>query len=113
MKNIVYLVCFFLLSCSGKIPGDVIKPDKMQAVLWDYIQVENFVKTYIAQDTAKRSLDSSAVLLQRVYKKHYVTREEFNKSLKFYASNEDLMQRLLDTMSIRNQQTLQMPEKLE
>ena len=113
MRYLFFLVVLLFISCSGKIPSDVLKPDKMQQVFWDYMQVENYVKTYIAQDSAKSPADSSAVLLQRVYKKHNITRDEFNKSLKFYAENEDFMQRLLDTMSVKNQQIQQIPQNLQ
>lgn len=102
IRSYILLPALLLFSCKPNLPRDVLEPEKMQAVFWDYIKVENYVKLYVATDSTKSPADSSALLLAALYKKHKVTREQFNKSLKYYSANEEEMRKLLDTISTRS-----------
>ena len=48
-RCIFLFVLVSLISCGGKdkIPVGILKPDKMQAVLWDIINADAFTKTIL------------------------------------------------------------------
>ena len=97
--------CFFfgliLLSSCGdknKIPADVIKIDKMQAVLWDVIRAEAFTKQFIKPDSVKTAAKENLKLQQEIFAIHKITRADFYKSYDYYKSNTPLFQKMLDSM---------------
>lgn len=99
MRASIVVCIVVLLSCGRQVPADVLKPAEMEKVLWDYLQVESFVNNFVVKDSLAKPIDTSAVYLQRLYKKHNTTAAEFNRSLRHYAANEDLMRALLDSMN--------------
>ena len=94
---------FLLTSCNnnGKIPAGVLKPDKMQAVLWDVIKADAFTKDYIQKDSAKDALLENLKLQDQVFSIHKVTKEDFYSSYDFYKANPGLYKQIMDTIIAR------------
>jgi hypothetical protein len=55
LKETVLLCIFFLFSCKDKnsVPEGILKPAKMQTVLWDVFRADAFAFEFVARDTAK------------------------------------------------------------
>ena len=52
--TLIAVVSLIFLSCSkSKVPDGILKPEKMQAVFWDYIRADVFANEYVRRDTAK------------------------------------------------------------
>jgi Domain of unknown function (DUF4296) len=100
LKRIALICIVFLFSCGDKndIPSGIIKPVKMQKVLFDVLRAEAFVFDFVKKDSAKNLEAESAKLQQQIFAVHKITKEEFYKSYNFYKTHPDLMQPLLDSM---------------
>lgn len=82
MKNklwIFVLSACFLLGCGKQIPGDILQPEQMEDVLYDYhlsvsmtnnLTIDEFYKKKAFQDY--------------VFKKHHITEAEFDSSMVWY-----------------------------
>jgi Domain of unknown function (DUF4296) len=91
-----------LYSCGDKgIPGGVLQPDKMQAVMWDVIKADIYAADYIKKDSAKNDTIESARLQQEIFAIHSITKEAYYRSYDYYKKNPELMKALMDTMSAR------------
>ena len=98
----------FAVSCNqSELPKDVLAPEKMQAVYWDYLRADIFVKELVSKDSSK-NLDSLNILLQqKIFSKHQISKATFYKSYNYYHLHQLLMRDMLDTMLVRQQQLLQ------
>src|SRR5687768_10640625 len=100
--------CFFLvltisllLSCTAE---DRRKPviltaPQMEKVIWDIMQVDQYVNGYISRDTLKDLNKERLQLYLKVFQLHKITKEDFNASMKHYASKPDLMKVIFDSLS--------------
>lgn len=87
-------------SCGNndQVPAGVLKPDKLQAVLWDVIRAEAFTAEFIKKDSSKNAGLESEKLLQQVFAIHKTTKAEFYKSYNYYKSNTPEFTVILDSM---------------
>ncbi|GAB2835291.1 DUF4296 domain-containing protein [Ferruginibacter profundus] len=100
LKNIVLLSVLFLSSCGNKneIPKGILKPAKMQTVLWDVLRADAFTFNFITRDSSKKPEAENVKLQQQIFTVHKVSRDEFYKSYEFYKTHPELMQTILDSM---------------
>ena len=88
-----------ITSCGDdKAPSDVLKPDKMQAVLWDIIKADAFTTEVIKKDTAKNAEEENLKLQQQVFAIHHTTKDIFYKSYDYYKTNTPVFKVMLDSM---------------
>ncbi|HXO73624.1 MAG TPA: DUF4296 domain-containing protein [Puia sp.] len=88
-------------SCSDKnsIPAGVLPHEKMEAVMWDVIQSEQYSASYLVKDSARIDLKLENLrLYDEVFRLHQVSREEFRKSYLYYMGRADLSQVLFDSL---------------
>jgi len=106
--NLLFLgIVVFFFSCSkSKIPNDVMKPEKMQAVFWDYIRADVFTNEFIKKDSTKNPDVENARLQQQVFAKHKVSKETFYRSYEYYLKHQGIMKNLIDTMMVRQQKVI-------
>ena len=91
-------------SCSDKnsVPAGVLPHEKMEAVMWDVIQSEQYSATYLAKDSAHINLKLENLrLYDEVFRLHQVSREEFRKSYQYYMGRADIAQVLFDSLLAR------------
>ena len=97
------LVTLLVTSCEVERPDDVIAPDKMETLLYDYHLVQAMSSEYASVEYKEK------LLFDYVFKKHGVTKEEFEKSMvwytrypkhlkKIYANLEEKLQSEVDAM---------------
>ncbi len=100
LKRVVLISAVFLFSCGDKnnLPAGIIKPAKMQLVLFDVLRADALVFDFAKKDTAKIPEAESAKLQQQIFAVHKVSKEQFYNSYDFYKTHPDLMQPLLDSM---------------
>lgn len=100
----LFILCI-IAACSDsmKVPPDVIRKDKMEKVLWDMLQTDRFINTYIRNrpDSTGEKKKEAAVYYERVFQLHGISREEFIKSYKFYLSRPDITMVMFDSISAR------------
>lgn len=87
--------------CSDKnsVPSGILPHEKMEAVMWDIIQAEQYSSSFLAKDSAHVNLKLENLrLYDEVFRLHQVSREEFRKSYQYYMSRADIAQALFDSL---------------
>jgi hypothetical protein len=98
------LTAVLIAGCKNKnsVPGNVLPPDKMQAVLWDMMRADQFLTDYVfARDTSKNKEKESIRMYEQIFGFHKITKEEFTKSFAFYRANPLHLQGVMDSMAKR------------
>jgi hypothetical protein len=103
MISILLPVMFLISSCGNKekLPAGVLKPEKMQAVLWDVIKADVFATEFIKKDSAKNAAAENLKLQQQIFAIHKITRADFYKSYDYYKSNTVEFKKVIDSMIAR------------
>jgi hypothetical protein len=101
---ILLLCCVAGAGCSDKnsVPGGILSQDKMEKVMWDMAQADQYAALYLVKDSAH--IDRKAETLRlyaEVFRLHQVTPEEFRKSYRYYLSRPELNQLLFDSVIAR------------
>lgn len=110
IRNVfICLLIVGLYACGGPgIPGDVMKKEKMQLVMWDVMQADDFVREYMVnRDSTLDDTGEYLNMYERVFRMHGTNREEFARSFKYYREHPALMKEIMD--SIYNQFQRQPP----
>jgi len=98
------LCCFAGAGCSDKnsVPGDILSQDKMEQVMWDMAQADQYAALYLVKDSALIDRKTETMrLYAEVLRLHQVTPEEFRKSYRYYLSRPELNQLLFDSVVAR------------
>lgn len=102
----IFLLLFVVLSgCNKKesLPKDILKPEKMEEVLWDMSLADEFVVNYVMKDSTLNKKDESTKRYRQIFTIHKTNPEEFKKSLQFYENHPVLFKPILDSLSARQQ----------
>jgi hypothetical protein len=104
MKRFLVLIVLFSIiafSCKNSLPSGILKPEKMQLVLWDIMRAEVLTENFISRDTLKNKISENVKLQKQVFLINNVTREEFYNSLKYYEKKPAVFNVMLDTLTAR------------
>lgn len=116
MKGIVFLLLVFLWAgCSQAdvIPGDIIPKNKMETILWQLMQTDEFVNYTVVRDTTL-SLDKQRIkLYNQVLMLNKVSREEFKKSYQFYMAHPAISKVMFDSLSVKGNRPYEQPKLLQ
>ena len=88
-------------ACNSKLPSDVLKPDKMQAVLWDVIKADVFTAEFIKKDSTKNAAAENVKLQQQIFALHKISKADFYRSYDYYRSNTEIFKKIMDSMVVR------------
>ena len=95
---LVGLALFSSCKNQDKLPSGILKPQKMQAVLWDVIKAEAFTTDFIKKDTAKNTAAENLKLQQQIFAIHKITKAEFYSSYDYYKTNAPAFKKIMDSM---------------
>jgi Domain of unknown function (DUF4296) len=90
--------------CSDKnsVPRDILPENKMEQVMWDMAQADQYAALYLAKDSAHIDRKAETMrLYAEVFRLHEVTPEEFRKSYRYYLDHPELNQVLFDSVIAR------------
>ena len=101
-NKLILAFCFFVFFSCGEttkgddlrkvsIPKDIIKQDEMVLIMRDMHIAESILNRGIAEGDSVYTPDA---LYNGIYAKHKVTKELYNKSVKFYSSHPSINQKL-------------------
>lgn len=99
--------CFFCIvilftSCKKNvIPKDVLPKEKMEAVLWDYISADIYVKNILTKDSANNIKDATYRIQEKVFAKNNTDRNTFTKSYNWYQSHDEVLMPMLDSIAAK------------
>ena len=99
-------ICIFLFaltvlnSCGNKdeIPQGILKPEKMQLVLWDVIKAEAFTADFIKKDSTKNAVAENLKLQQQIFAIHKISKADFYNSYDYYQTNTTVFKTMLDSL---------------
>jgi hypothetical protein len=101
----VSCLAVILLACAGcadqgSVPSGILPPNKMQTVMWDMVQADQYAVLYVAKDSAahRDTKTETLKLYEEVFRLHDVSREEFRKSYQYYLDHPVLNQLLFDSL---------------
>lgn len=104
--RIAPVLLFFIIgvaACGNKdrVPGDIIQPEKMEAVLWDMMRADQFLSDYVLnRDTSSASEKEkkNIRMYQQIFSFHEVTKEEFSKSFDYYRAHPVQLRTIMDSI---------------
>ncbi len=95
---LISLALFSSCKKKEKLPEGILKPEKMQAVLWDVIKAEVFTTDFIKKDSAKNAEAENLKLQQQVFAIHKITKADFYKSYDYYITHTPAFKKIIDSM---------------
>jgi hypothetical protein len=99
------IIC--LVACVGcedknSVPGGILPRDKMEQLMWDMAQADQYAALYLAKDSGHIDRKAETMrLYEEVFRLHQVTPEQFRKSYHYYLDHPVLSQLLFDSVSGR------------
>ena len=109
--GILLIFLFVIAGCQkSKVPKDLLSPEKMQAVYWDYLRADVFVNEFVRKDSTLKPDIESARLQNEVFQLHKTSRSQFYDSYQYYLKHPELMKAVLDTMIKRKQEEPKKPD---
>lgn len=117
--TLIVLSC--LEGCSGKGGTNpiILTKIQMQDVMWDIIEADVFTQQFVKKDTSTKSSVVNIELQNKIFALHKITRADYYRSYDYYTIHPELMQVILDSMSVKaerersrmNDQRIVMPIK--
>ena len=105
----VMVMMGFATSCgkSDK-PKDLIPQAKMERVIWDMVQADEFITNFVLKDSAKVNVNAERYkLYEQVLSLHNITKQQFKNSYDYYASRPGENKVLFDSLSARANRRMQ------
>ncbi|MCE3282121.1 MAG: hypothetical protein K0Q66_858 [Chitinophagaceae bacterium] len=86
------------LACSGKIPGDVIEPEKMKKIVWELMQADELAMQNKTGDSSLNLKNESFRLYDQVFALNKISRDKFQKSYRYYQEHPALYNQMMDAV---------------
>jgi hypothetical protein len=107
IKYFTVACLLILVSCNQqkKQQTDIIAPEKMKLVFWDYLRANEYAFEILKKD---KSLNDTLVniQLQNLIFNHYkISRTTFYRSYSYYTKNSNLLVPILDSMIAKHENT--------
>lgn len=102
---LILFIAVLIVACKrSRVPEGIMPPEKMENVLWDIIQADEFAKGYVLPfDSTLNDTTEMLKLYKKTFAFNKTTREEFEKSFAYYRTNNTLMKEVLDSLNARAQ----------
>ncbi|WP_316804136.1 DUF4296 domain-containing protein [Pedobacter nototheniae] len=100
MRRLIWAlsIAILWLGCKPGIPNDVIKPDKMEKILYDIHVADGYVSTIYVTDSAKKV---AASFYKGIYKKFGIDSAQYSKSMAYYNAHTDDLGKIYKNISKR------------
>ncbi len=99
-------VLLLITACHNNLPKGVLKPEKMQKVLFDVIQADELINLKYTADTSLNRFSQSVELYQTVFKIHNISSDDFKRSFTFYQNHPALLKPILDSLQKTTQRRI-------
>lgn len=97
-------IVLLAVGCADKkhVPSGILSGEKMEGLLWDMVQADQYSTLYLAKDSSHIDLKTENLrLYDEVFRLHKVSREDFRKSYQYYLDHPDIAQALFDSLLSR------------
>lgn len=106
---ILALIITCTIACNtNERPKDILPEAKMESVIWDMVQADEFITNFVLKDSAKVNVNAERYkLYDRVFALHKTSREQFKKSYEYYISQPGTTRKMYDSLSVRASRRIQ------
>ena len=94
----VLIVLFSSCSENNDTPKDILSFDKMKLVLWDDTKAQVYAKEILSRDTMINDTFWYAAMKEKILQHHHISKEQYEKSYRYYSLHPDLFIRLTDSI---------------
>lgn len=104
MKYFFFLVislCLFSCSSNDGAPSGIIGRSKMETILWQLMQVDEFTANAFARDTLHSMTTERIRRYKRVFELNQTNKDQFEKSYNYYMAHPDISKVMFDSISSR------------
>jgi hypothetical protein len=103
------LIIGFAVACNkSDKPKDIIPREKMERVVWDMVQADEFIQNYVAKDSNKLDVNAERYkLYEKVLGVHNITKDQFKKSYEYYSTHPTESKLLFDSLSSKANRRIQ------
>lgn len=97
------LMAALLGACTNntRIPPDIIPSHKMETVLWQLMQSDEYVNKRFIKDSLTKSRSEKMKIYQQVFDLNGISMDEFKKSYSFYMSHPDITKVIFDSIAAK------------
>ena len=93
------VMCLLLWSCTGDMPKNVMPIDTMKFVMYDVLSAQEMAQLIVDAKDTTATKNKTFELYQQVFAIHKITREDFDRSFKFYEAHPDKIKILFDSVT--------------
>ena len=108
MSKYFTIACLlFLASCnqSKKQQTNIIAPEKMKLVFWDYLRANEYAFEILKKDTSLNDTLVNIQLQNSIFSHYKISKETFYNSYAYYSKNSNLLVPILDSMIAKHENT--------
>lgn len=97
------LLMALLTGCanSDKVPADIIPSAKMETIIWQLMQSDEYVNRQLTKDSLKKPSVEKMKIYQEVFSLNGTSFNEFRKSYRYYMSHPDIAKVMFDSISVK------------
>jgi hypothetical protein len=98
------MILFCLCACSGErgAPKKLIPQKKMEDIIWDMTQADQFATQYLKKDSSVHNLKAETMkMYDEIFAIHHVTKDEFKENFQYYTSHPELTKMIFDSLFAR------------
>ena len=101
-----WLIILTIAGCADhtSIPDGVIEQPRMEKILWDMMQADRYVSSFIMTqpaDSPDIKKEKAAVLYEKVFRLNNISRDQFLNSYRFYLGRPDITRKMFDSIAAR------------
>jgi hypothetical protein len=99
----ILIIILATAACSDtdKIPADVIPKQKMETILWQLLQTDEFLNSYVLKDSATNADKERMQHYNEIMRLNKTTQQEFKKSYDYYMAHPSVSKAMFDSISAR------------
>ncbi|MEP6748830.1 MAG: DUF4296 domain-containing protein [Bacteroidota bacterium] len=104
MRTLFFMVlAAMLVACSNsnRVPADIIPGKKMEVILWQLMQSDEYVNKELAKDSLKKASVEKMKIYEQVFDLNKTSLVEFKKSYQFYMAHPDISKIMFDSIAAR------------
>ncbi len=97
----LFFLILIFISCRNPNKTAVLPPEKMEAVLLDFVMAEAHTNSSYPIDSVLLAKKESVKLQKKIFAIHSVTKEEFERSFDYYTKHSEEFTIILDSISAK------------
>jgi hypothetical protein len=101
MRSVIVLVFFCaLVACNSEdqAPADVVPVKKMQTIVWQLMQADEYVNMLLTKDTLKKSGTERIKRYQQIFALNKVSESAFRNSYRYYLDHPEISKVMFDSI---------------